>query len=94
MLGRPGTPLPVFTNSCAGEWLNRSVVHDRTIANSSTMPAVCGSTSETLAPLSPCWANRNRGPSTAESGWMNAYRCPAITDGGIGCPSSSASFGL
>ena len=35
--GRPGIPLPVFTNSCAGAWLNLSVCIERTKATLSTM---------------------------------------------------------
>ena len=68
MLGRPGMPLPVFTNSWAGAWLNRSVCTERTIAMSSTTFARCGNTSEISA------------PHCAMSGELE----PRSQDGGIG----------
>ena len=55
---------PVLTNSLAGAWLKTSVATDRTIARSSTTPAMCGRHSETQAPDSPCWANLRLVPSS------------------------------
>ena len=78
----------------AGAWLNWSVWTDLMMQISSTTSARCGSISESSAPHWPCRANLNRGPSTAASGRMNAYRWPPMTEGGIGLPSSLASCGL
>ncbi|NCX98208.1 MAG: hypothetical protein EBX35_06450 [Planctomycetia bacterium] len=72
MLGRPGWAKPQFMKIWAGAWLNWSVRQLFTIAISSTTVASQGSISESSAPLWPCLANRNRGPSTAASGRMKA----------------------
>jgi hypothetical protein len=94
MLGRPGCEKPVFMKICAGAWLNCVVRQDFTMAMSSTTVARCGSTSESSAPHCPCFANLKRGPNTAASGRMKAYRWPPMTEGGSGLPSYFVSIGL
>ena len=82
--------------SLAGAWLNSVAAHELTIEMSSTMPAVCGNSSDTHAPLCPCRANLRRVPSNLVP-WllsMNANRLPAIRDSGTGCPFSSINRGL
>ena len=55
-------------------WLNASVTIPLTTAMSSTTVARCGSSSESSVPLWPWRANLNLGPSSLESGRMNAAR--------------------
>ena len=74
MLGRPNCCEPVFMKICPGAWLNASVTIDRTMAMSSTTSPRCGSSSDSSAPLWPCLANLNFGPSSCEFGLMNAAR--------------------
>ncbi len=74
MLGRPNCCVPVFISSCAGAWLKASVTIDFTIAMSSTICAVCGSSSLSSAPDCPYFANLNLGPSSFELGLMKAAR--------------------
>ena len=62
----------MFRKICAGAWLNWSVWTDLTMQMSSTTLARWGSISESSAPLWPCLANLNRGPSTAASERMKA----------------------
>src|SRR6185369_17790898 len=54
---------PVSRYISAGAWFIWSVTIDLTKATSSTMPAMCGSSSDTHAPLCPCCANLNGVPS-------------------------------
>ena len=53
MLGRPGSWAPVCMNVMAGSWLIASVCIDRTMHRSSTIAAVCGSSSLIHMPLWP-----------------------------------------
>ena len=59
MLGRPGCWKPVWMNVIAGSWLIASVCIDLMTERSSTIFAVCGSSSLTHVPDLPCCANAN-----------------------------------
>ncbi len=59
MLGRPASWAPVWKNVTAGSWLIASVCIDLMKQRSSATRAVWGNSSLTVAPLWPCWANRN-----------------------------------
>ena len=96
MLGRPNWPEPVFMNSLAGAWLKSVAWQDFVIVMSSTIPAVCGKSSETQAPLWPWRANFRRVPRSfvpwLES--MNAKRFPSTSESGTGWPLRSMRRGL
>ena len=74
MLGRPNCCEPVFIRIWPGAWLNASVAIDLTMRDVVDDLARCGSSSESSAPLWPCLANLNFGPSSFEFGLMNAAR--------------------
>ena len=88
MLGRPNCPLPVFMKSLAGAWLKRLVAQVFTRAMSSTMPAVCGSKSLTLAPDCPYWRKVRLDPSKVDlflkDESMKAKRLPSRKESGMG----------
>ena len=64
MHGRPACCEPVWKNVMAGSWLIASVCIDLTMHSSSTILAVCGSSSLTHVPDLPCWANLNSEPAS------------------------------
>ncbi len=72
MLGRPASCEPVWTNVIAGSWLIASVCIERMIVMSSTIPAVCGKSSLSHAPLWPCWANLKIDGATGK------FFCPEV----------------
>ena len=88
MLGRPNCPLPVFMKSLAGAWLKRLVAQDFTRAMSSTMPAVYGNKSLTLAPDCPYWRKVRLDPSKVDlflkDESMKAKRLPSRKESGMG----------
>ena len=93
--GRPNVGTPEFIMSCPGWWLKASVCMERISAMSSTQPATWGSRLETSVPHWPCFWNFTPVPfSTAVSLRMNANLTSSRSDSGMGCPSSSLSFGL
>src|SRR4051812_46219362 len=72
MHGLPAIMNPVCKYVMAGTWLIASVCIDRTMAISSTIFAVCGSSSETHAPLLPyCW-------NLKTDGAMGNRVCPEV----------------
>ena len=60
MLGRPGCWEPVWMNVIAGSWLIASVFIDLMTVRSSTIFAVCGSSSLTHVPDLPVLRERER----------------------------------
>ena len=59
----PGSSLPVWKKLMAGSWLIASVCIDLTKQSLSAIAAVCGSSSDTVAPDSPWRAKRNTEPA-------------------------------
>jgi hypothetical protein len=53
MLGRPNCIVPVFISNWPGAWLKASVTIDFTMAMSSTISPVKGSSSDISVPLRP-----------------------------------------
>ena len=78
-----------------GAWLNCVVCSDRTMAMSSAIFAVYGSSSEISAPLPPWRANRYGDPSSFGVPLMNAKRSPfGRNSSGMALPSRCCSAGL
>ncbi len=94
MLGRPSRAEPVWTNNCAGAWLNWSVYIERTTAMSSATVARCGRMSDITWPDSPRGANRCGEPSSMGFPLRNANCCPRTYESGQAWPSSWLSRGL
>ena len=96
MLGRPGCWNPVWMNVIAGSWLIASVCIVRITVMSSTIFAVCGRSSLTHSPDSPCCANENCELATGRSDCpiVCATRCPMRTESGICVPWYFVSAGL
>ena len=69
MLGLPGTSEPVITKVQAGSWLMALVWTVLISAMSSTIFAVCGSSSLTQRPLWPCCAKANFDGATGNLPW-------------------------
>ena len=97
MLGRPNRGEPVFRKSLAGAWLKFSVRTVWITARSSTMDDMCGKTSDTQVPDSPCCRKLRCGPSSLGRSLvkdsMKANRLPSRKESGVAWPSSSLSFG-
>ncbi len=96
MLGRPAITDPVCAKIFAGAWLKFSVRMVLTMAMSSAITAVFGSSSEIQAPLWPCRENFQGEPSIFWCAMrsMNAKRLPFISDSGGACPLNLSSTGL
>ena len=96
MLGRPGCWNPVWMNVIAGSWLIASVFIVLMTVMSSTIFAVCGSSSLTHVPDCPCCANENseRATGSDDCPIVCATRCPWRTESGICVPWYCASPGL
>jgi hypothetical protein len=81
----------------AGSWLMASVWTDLMKHKSSTIFAVCGSSSLTHAPDLPCCWNLNADPASGSDAWfadMPVSRCPMRTDAGSSWPFISFKRGL
>ena len=70
MLGRPGIWWPLCMNVTPGPWLMLSVCIVRTKQSRSATSAVCGSSSDSQAPLSPCWAKAYGEPTSGIELWL------------------------
>ena len=97
MLGRPASWKPVCANVTAGSWLICSVCIDLMKHRSSTIFAVCGSSSLTHAPDWPCCANLKIDGATGKlvcAAVMPVSRWPLRIESGRSVPCTSASCGL
>ena len=89
MLGRPASCEPVCTKVIAGSWLIASVCIERMMQMSSTIPAVCGKSSLSHAPLWPCCANLKIDGATGKLFWPEVIvviRWPIRTESGSSIP--------
>jgi hypothetical protein len=69
MLGRPGCWKPVWMKVIAGSWLIASVFIVLMTVMSSTIFAVCGSSSLTHVPACPCREKANIERATGSDDW-------------------------